>query len=250
MDKKESLIDLFIHDLTGPLSIASTSIRSLLNKQDNYGQITERQKTTLNLVLRNVNKAQTFLGEMIEIYRSEEGLFKKELCSIRDILRESLLEAMEIIDPNLAEKLSYQDTYEGFCRLLADNNVILEITGKYSVSPFCHDVKKIQQILRNLITNALKYRRETMKILISGDKDVVITVEDDGSGIPEDKRDHIFKRFSKLRDKNDNDNDIKGLGFGLSCVKAIVETMGGHITVSSGHGAGACFVVRIPPLQQ
>jgi len=247
MNNKESLIDLFIHDLTGPLSIASTCVNSLLEKQDKYGTVTDRQKATLKMALRNVNKAQTFLKEMIEIYRSEEGLFKQELCSIKDIVKESVVDAIEMLDPAGAEKLYAQEDGEGFRRFLEKRGVFVDISGRFSTAPFCHDEKKIQQILRNLITNALKYRRERITIGIGGDKELVITVKDDGPGIPQEKQNSVFKRFSRIKEKGQT--DLTGLGFGLSCVKTIVETMSGNITVASKKGEGTCFTVRIPPLQ-
>jgi len=246
MNRKESLIDLLIHDLTGPISIASTSINNLVNKQDKYGPVTGRQKATLNMALRNINKASTFLNEIIEVYRSEEGLFRKEFCSIQDLLRDALIEAIELINPNVTEKLSVEDGYDKFSQFIEDNGVTIDITGKYNTSPFCHDRKKIQQILRNLITNALKYRRKRVAVAISGDTELVIAIENDGSMIPQEKQDVIFDRFSHLKDKEDT--DMKGLGFGLSCVKIIVETMNGNITLSSSEGGGTCFTIRIPSL--
>ncbi|MCX5811863.1 MAG: sensor histidine kinase [Proteobacteria bacterium] len=246
MNRKESLIDLLIHDLTGPLSIASTSINSLIKKQDKYGPVTGRQGTTLNMALRNINKARTFLNEIIEVYRSEEGLFRKEFCSIQDLLRDALIEAMELIDPDVTEKLSGADGYDKFSQLLEDNGVTIDITGKYNTSSFCHDRTKIQQILRNLITNALKYRQKKVAVTISGDTELIIAIENDGSGISQEKQDVIFNRFSHLKDKEEN--DMKGLGFGLSCVKTIIETMNGNITLSSSEGRGTCFTIRIPSL--
>jgi signal transduction histidine kinase len=248
MNKKESLIDLFIHDLTGPLSIASTCVHSLLDKQDKYGAVTDRQKTTLKMALRNVNKAQTFLKEIIEIYRSEEGIFRHELCSIRDILRESIVDALEMIDPVAAEKLDCKGEDDEFRRLLEKSGVFIDVAGRFSIAPFCHDEKKIQQILRNLITNALKYRREKITIGIGGDTELVITVADDGPGIPQEKQNSVFKRFSGIQEKDNG--GVAGFGFGLSCVKTIVETMNGSIALTSRKGEGTCFVVRIPPLQE
>ena len=75
MSRKDHLIDLLIHDLAGPLSIISTSTNSLLIKEDRYGPLTHRQRQALERVLRNTNKAQTLLMEMVEVYRSEEGMF-------------------------------------------------------------------------------------------------------------------------------------------------------------------------------
>jgi signal transduction histidine kinase len=246
MNEKELLIDLLIHDLTGPLSIASTSINNLIGKPDRYGPVTERQTATLNMALRNVNKARAFLSEMIEVYRSEEGLFKKDFCSIQDLLRDAVIEAMDLTNPNIAEKLYSIESYDKFCQILEDNGVNLDIAGKYNSSSFCHDRKKVQQILKNLITNALKYRRKNILISISGDTDIVISVEDDGAGIPQEKQDDVFKRFSHSEEIGYD--SMRGLGFGLSCVKTIVETMNGAITLSSKEGGGSCFTIRIPSL--
>jgi signal transduction histidine kinase len=198
------------------------------------------------MALRNINKAQTILNEMIEVYRSEEGLFKKDFCLMQDVLRGALIEAMDLTNPNIAEKLSGEEGYDKFLKILEDNGVNIDIAGKYNTSSFCHDRKKIQQILKNIFTNALKYRREKILISISGDTDIVISVEDDGAGIPKEKQDDIFKRFSRSEDKEPN--NLKGLGFGLSCVKTIVETMSGTITLSSKEGGGSCFTIRIPSL--
>lgn len=246
MNRKEHLIDLLIHDLTGPLSIAHISINSIINKQDKYGHISERQEKSLKMALRNINKAQTFLNEMIEVYRSEEGLFRKESCSMQDLLRDALVEAIDLTNPDFSEKLSAEDGYDKFCQVLKDNGVTIAITGKYNVSSFCHDRKKIQQILQNLITNAMKYRHEKILISISGDADVIISVADDGAGIPQEKQGSIFKRFSGLEDKENT--NVRGLGFGLSCVKNIVETMNGTIVLSNREGGGSCFTIRIPSL--
>jgi signal transduction histidine kinase len=246
MNRKEHLIDLLIHDLTAPLSIASTSINNVISKQDKYGPMTERQEKSIKMALRNVKKAQAFLNEIIEVYRSEEGLFRKESCPMQDILRDALVEAIDLTIPDFAEKLSAADRYDKFRQVLEDNGVDIDITGKYNTSSFCHDRKKIQQILQNLITNAIKYRREKILISISGDSDIVISVEDDGVGIPQEKQAAVFKRFSLLEDKEHT--SMKGLGFGLSCVKTIVETMNGTITLSNREEGGSCFTIRIPSL--
>src|SRR5512135_2395307 len=75
IDVKWRLFDLFIHDLTGPLSIASTSADSLLSKVDRYGPLTEHQKRVLDRVSRNIRRAKSLNHEMIEILRSEERVF-------------------------------------------------------------------------------------------------------------------------------------------------------------------------------
>jgi signal transduction histidine kinase len=246
MKEKEPLIDLLIHDLTGPLSIVSTSTSNLLNKEDSYGAVSERQRQALERILRNANKAKDLLHQMIEVYRSEEGLFRREEFSMEQVLGDSLRDAVEITNPVIAEKLACAGNATEFERILEENGIHIQITGKYCNAPFCHDQRKVQQILRNLISNALKFRREKIKLLISGDKDLIISVEDDGSGIPQEKQDYIFKRFFKIR--NMVNTEVEGLGFGLSCVKAMIETMHGEITLKSREGTGTSFTVRIPSL--
>jgi len=244
MTRKDPLVDLLIHDLTGPLSIVSTSINNLLNKEDKCEPYNEYQKDTLKRAQRNTEKAKALLQEIIEVYRSEEGLFRKDQFFVSDILREALIDAVEVVTPVIGEELARADI-DSYGDVLARNGILIEVCGRYSSSHFSHDPKKIRQILRNLISNALKYRKTTMKLTIAGDLDLVVSVEDDGQGVPKEKQDYIFKRFFNL---NNKEGGPEGLGFGLSCVKNLVEKMRGEISLKSGEGAGSCFTVRIPPL--
>ena len=246
VSEKGHLFDLLIHDLTGPMSVVSTSASSLLHKVDRYGPLTDQQKRLMERILRNVHKAQTLLHEMIEISRSEEGLFQREFFPIEEILKESLLDVLEIHDPQMVEKLSGAKNLGESRPLLEDQGIFITITGKYCQSPFCHDHKKVQQILRNLFSNAMKYRRSRVEVCISGEIDLCISFEDDGVGIPVEEQEAIFDRFVRLKDKRHT--GIPGLGLGLTGVKALLEAMRGDIAVVSREGAGARFVVRIPPL--
>ena len=247
IDKKWRLFDLLIHDLTGPLSVASTSTTSLLHKVDRYGPLTDEQKHILERISRNIHKAQTLLHEMIEIFRSEERLFQKKSIAIAEVLRESILEALEVSAPDVAEELCRVKSQEEFKQNLEDHGICIQIKGKYCKSHFWHDQKKIKQILRNLMSNALKYRRKRINASIDGDLDLFISVEDDGLGIPQEEQKVIFERFVRLNDKKRT--DVPGLGLGLPGVKSLVEAMGGEIKLESREGIGTCFTVRIPPLK-
>jgi signal transduction histidine kinase len=247
MDVKLRLFDLLIHDLTGPLSVVSTSSDNLLHKAERYGPLTDQQRRIIERILRNVHKAQTLLHEMIEIFRSEERLFQKERFLIERVLRESLLEVLEVSAPDVAEKLCQTKNQEEFKQNLEDQGICIQIKGKYCKSLFCHDQKKIKQILRNLMSNALKYRRKRINASIDGELDLYVTVEDDGLGIPQEEQGVIFERFVRLNEKERA--EVPGLGLGLAGVKALVEAMGGEITLVSREGIGTRFTVRIPPLQ-
>jgi len=244
--EKGPLLDLLIHDLTGPLSVVSTSAAGLLQRESRYGALTDEQKRLIERILRNVRKAQTLLNEMIEISRSEEGLFQKEFFPVEEILKESLLDVLEVHDPQVVEKLSGPKSLGESRPVLENLGIFISITGKYCELPFCHDHKKIQQILRNLFSNSMKYRRSRVEVCISGDVDLCVSFEDDGVGIPPEDQEAIFDRFVRIKEKRHA--GIPGLGLGLTGVKALLEAMRGEISVASREGSGARFVVRIPPL--
>ena len=247
VDMKWRLFDLFIHDITGPLSIVSTSTDSLLHKADRYGPLTDPQKRLLDRVSRNIHRAKNLTQEMIEILRSEEGLFEREYFSVEKTVAECVLDVLETAIPNAVEKLGQAENQESFLRDLKDHGIFIQITGKYGKSPFCHDQQKIQQIFRNLMSNAMKYRRQRMEVKISGEADLFVSVEDDGIGIPLEDQGIIFDRFVRLN--NEKRAYLPGLGLGLTGVKALVETMGGEIALESQEGVGTRFTVRIPPIR-
>jgi signal transduction histidine kinase len=245
LNVKDRLMDLLIHDLTGPLSIISVSTNSLLGKTSQNGPLTDQQKKILERILRNSRKAQTLLQEMIEIFRSEEGLFKKEWFPIEKVLLDSFVDVFESAASPVVEQLIQANTMEAFQTILKTQGIFIEITGRYRASQFCHDQRKIQQILRNLLSNALKYREERITVAVRGDLDLLVAVEDDGVGIPAQEQEIIFERFARLNEKQ---GGTQGLGLGLTGVRALVEAMGGDITVVSQEGIGTRFTVRIPPL--
>ncbi len=243
---KERLFDLLIHDLTSPLSIVSTTADNLIHKSDHYGPLTDQQKRMIDRISRNSHKAQKLLQEMIEILRSEERLFQKEFFSIENTLQDSMLDVLEMSIPSAAEKLCHVENHEAFWQCLKEHWIFVEITGRYGQAPFCHDRKKIQQILRNLMSNAMKYRRERVEVKISGEEDLHVSVEDDGIGIPAEEQEAVFKRFVQLHDKKQI--YVQGLGLGLTGVKTLIDAMGGDIKLESQEGVGTRFVVRIPPI--
>ena len=145
------------------------------------------------------------------------------------------------------EKLARERNVNRFCEMLEPYGIFIGISGKYGRSSFPHDPRKVQQILRNLLSNALKHRRQRVDVTIGGDDELLITVEDDGPGISQKNRKSIFQRFVRL--KNEKHPYVPGLGLGLAGVKALLESMGGGITFVSREGAGTRFSVNIPPLK-
>jgi CheY-like chemotaxis protein len=244
--EKERLFDLLIHDLRSPLAIASTSAHNLLQRAERYGPVSDRQRPVLERIARNIQKSQNLLQEMIEILRSEEGFFRREYFYLEQVVREALLEALEMLSPQIVERLAGAKNLEHYREILEEEGITIEIAGKFCRSLFCHDLRKVSQILRNLISNALKYRRRRLQIVLEGEANLVIKVRDDGPGISREGQKILFGRFVRI-DEN-NPFQWSGLGLGLAGIKTLVGTLGGKIELESREGEGSTFMVELPPL--
>lgn len=110
------------------------------------------------------------------------------------------------------------------------------------------DAEKVDQVLRNLITNAIKYIPENKEIHVSWDYDgegfVILKVKDNGLGIPKEHHDRLFERFYRI-DKG-RSRDKGGTGLGLAIVKHIVSVHGGRVEVRSEMGKGTEFLCYFP----
>ncbi len=244
MNEKDYLYDLLVHDLTGPLSVVAGTVTRLLGRAD----LKESEREPLQRVLRNTKKAQLLVREILQVARAEECLFNRDEFDVRELVGECVVNVVERLDPRGAEKLQGVRDSEAVWGVLEGEGISLRITGRYKSSPLLQDRGKIGQIIENLLSNGLKFRRKRIGISVSGERDIVISVEDDGPGIPRQDRDRVFKRFMQL--DNLDAGAAKGLGLGLFCVKALVETMGGEILIDSGKEGGTKFTVRIPPFNE
>jgi len=99
--------------------------------------------------------------------------------------------------------------------------------------------------LDNLVQNALRYASQTVEVTLTKDNnDYLLIVEDDGKGIPEEKRAHIFDAFSRIDASRDRASG--GFGLGLAIVDRIVQAHSGNVSIHDSPLGGARFEVRIP----
>ncbi len=129
------------------------------------------------------------------------------------------------------------------------NNIELSLDWQLPFEYYCDtDAQKLQQILNNLISNAVKNTKSgQVKLVITGSekKDYLdFTVEDTGIGIDEEELDKLFEEFFQVELKAD-DKD-KGVGLGLAITKRLIELLGGQISVKSEKGEGTAFSFSIP----
>lgn len=103
----------------------------------------------------------------------------------------------------------------------------------------------LDRIVRNLLTNGVRHARSQVHVeLLTDDGEVRITVTDDGEGVPEDQREEVFERFTRLDQARDR--DAGGSGLGLAIVRQLVEGLGGSVAIGGAAGCGAAVVVRLP----
>jgi len=137
------------------------------------------------------------------------------------------------------------DTYEVRLR---DQGFDLEYSGPSQTLPVLQlDAGAMDRAVANLLDNAIKYSNAGGKISIrldSSTRDVVLSVSDEGIGIPADEHDRIFDRFHRV--STGLVHDIKGTGLGLSLVKHIIQAHGGYVSLESELGKGSTFSIHLP----
>jgi PAS domain-containing protein len=220
--------------------------QSGLMKSAYLANLSHEIRTPLNAIvgfsdLLQIIKNRKERQEFIRIIRNNCDML---LRLINDILEASNMGQALAIKP---QEVDFAQVFRDVCQTLAQRvtepSVQFIADHPYDTFPACVDKGRIQQVITNFVTNAVKYTHEGHIRVGYREKDngIYIYCEDTGAGIPKDKQAAVFERFVKL-----NDN-IKGTGLGLAICSAIAERSGGTIGVTSeGLGHGSTFWIWIP----
>ena len=238
-------IDLLIHDLKVPLAVIEAGLTSMMNRQEKYGPITEKQERVFQRALRNTRVLKTLVGDALELGRAREGIVFFSTFRLADLLEETLVEILDLTDTAMSEKLKKCENLMQFKETLAEKGVVLSIDKTLWDQGICQDETKVKQILRNLLNNALKYRKTRVELGVNCKEGfVVFSVKDDGAGIPVAYHQKIFECYFQL--DASNTCSVRGHGLGLAGVMVLVEDLGGEMLLDSDEGQGAKFLVKIP----
>ena len=190
---------------------------------------TERRKM-IEVTERNLADMRVLLGELTDYSVLLAGDVRPDF--------------EEISIPSLCEDLT-----ASFSQIARANGMLLKIRRDGNLRTVLSDCRRIKQIVGNLISNAIKYRRqersdgsiELLFLSLSGERWQLI-VRDTGIGIPNDQLANIFQEFQRVAPRG----EIQGAGLGLAIAKRLVDLLGGEITVSSKVGKGTQFAITFP----
>jgi signal transduction histidine kinase len=241
-------LNFLIHELKSPLAVVEAGISSLLRRTEKYGPLTTAQEKVLRRALRNARASQSLVADTLELGRSAEGVFKLTHCRLSNLMLQVLVEVLDLSEVNVSEKIKACADLSVLKKKLLEKRIALFIDKSLWVQEVWLDELKTKQIFRNLLTNALKYRKSSMTVKLEEDNGFLsFTVEDDGKGIPPVFHKKIFESYFQVDDGEDiNAHGVRGHGLGLASVMVLLEDMNGELFLESDEGKGARFLVKVP----
>ncbi len=226
--RKDNFLANVSHELRSPLVTMIGYTELLLAEK--MGTINERQRQCLQVARSSGKRLRAFIEELLDFSRFE--LTRESMTFQPFDLREAVTQALAGLAPRFLERrLNVRQ------RVPADS------------PPVLGDRDRILQVLGNLLSNAERHCRDGGKVVISAQERrgfVLVSVQDNGTGIPAAHVAKIFDRLYQVGDVKDARSREQGLGLGLNIVKSIVEAHGGEVSVTSEVGKGSMFAFTLP----
>ena len=220
---KSRFVTMASHEFRTPLGTMLSSVFLLENYVGEKYEV--QKKTHLERIRRSIQTLTELMNDFLSIGSLEEGQIKAVYSpvEIHTFMRETVAELNSIKKPG--------------------QQIELTISGE--ATTVLTDRQMLTNILRNLVSNAVKYSPAEARILLNvsiKDARLTILVEDEGMGIPARDQPEIFKRFYRA----ENATNIQGTGLGLNIVRKYLQLLKGTITFQSKENEGTTFTVRVP----
>jgi PAS domain S-box-containing protein len=220
---RDDLLAVVAHDLRNPLNTIHMGSSLALEMLAEQPEATGRRQ--FEIIQRSAEHMNRLIQDLLDATRLQSGQLTLDRAPVTP--RAIVDDAFEILHPLAAH---------------ADIDLVAEV--REDLPPLSADRMRLQQVLSNLIGNALKFTPARGRIVVEACEEngvMSFVVADTGQGISPDQLPHIFGRFWQARS-----TDRRGLGLGLSIAKGIVEAHGGAIHVESEPGRGSRFVFTVP----
>jgi signal transduction histidine kinase len=226
--ERDELLSVVSHELQTPLTVVAGFTRLLLAEQ--VGPLNDEQRHFLTESARSCQRLSRFLRSLVEA--SGDVAASGALAPVEHALGPVIESVVELLRPLALERGQ---------RMAVAHDAVADRAR--------FDPTRVEQVLLNLLGNALKYGRPGGRVEVStrrfraGSRGFVeVAVVDDGPGVPEPDRERIFEPYVRGHAEADG----AGLGLGLAICRRIVEAHGGRIGVSDAPGGGACFAFTLP----
>ncbi len=243
---REIQVEFLIHELKDPLSVVETGLRSLLERREKYGDLTDRQEKTLKRSLRNTRKAREMLYGLLEVGRSQAGCVRPSCFRLGPAVLDVLGDCMETAVLGGGDPPELDKDPASVAASLSRHGVFLDMADAADLE-LEQDEIKFRQILSNLLRNALHHRRQQLEIAFRRDGDTLcVDITDDGIGIAARHHDVIFERYARVETPNCDLPDRRGHGLGLAGARIMARTLNGDIAIRSESGRGATFRLTLP----
>lgn len=223
---KNEFLGTIAHELKRPVSSLTFNLDCLSMSTTTLD--TPQNELLLTNSIRATDELNESINMIVTLSKHEEGML---------VLSRDTLDL-----PQLMEELKQKFIIPRF----KNKQVSIQLQAKGSIPPVQGDRQLLSQCFSNLLDNAIKYSGEMVDIIIRFeiiDSMVATTIKDNGFGIPEDKLELVFDKYSRV---HLGKTQIKGFGIGLNYVKSIVEKHKGEVRVSSKTGVGSEFSVLLP----
>jgi histidine kinase len=222
--QQSDLLSEVVHELRTPLTSIRGYSKMLLLTED------IEQKRKLEFI-ETIHREAVRLGQMIndflDLARLESG--RTHMAKKPVNMSEVISETLAMLQPQAAEQ-----------------QVSISLRAPETLPPLIGDRDRLKQVMVNLVSNAVKYNREGGQVDIEAkvrENELNVAVGDTGKGIAEEDLPHIFEKFYRV---DDPEQQTKGTGLGLSIAKHIIEVHGGTISVQSTWGQGSTFSFTLP----
>ncbi|MBI4774100.1 MAG: sensor histidine kinase [Deltaproteobacteria bacterium] len=242
---RELQIEFLLHELKDPFSVIEAGVRSLLEKRDKFGPLSQRQERALLRILRNTTKTKGMLNSLLEVGRSEAGTFR--CCTFYPVqsVCNAIMDALETTGKLSYEELGAWKGWRDFAGFLHEHGVSLNVSARIEGKEMVQDEPKFCQIVGNLLKNALHHRERRVHIDLDLEGDIIaVLVQDDGPGIDPKHRELVFRRYAQIH--SDTIQSRKGHGLGLAGARILARRLGGDVVIVSGKEKGAAFRLTLP----
>jgi two-component system CheB/CheR fusion protein len=223
LSKKDEFISIASHELKTPVTSLKAALQ-IMERASIRGDSIKTVDSFIQKAIKQVDKLTELIKDLLDVTKIQSG--KLVLRKTDFVLDELLKECVEELQNDSAKHKIVIEGYRNI-EVHADRN-------------------RLEQVIINLISNAIKYSPDANKVIVSiekVDEGIKVSVKDFGIGIPKDKLPLIFDRFYRVDEASQR---YAGLGLGLYISAEIIRQHGGHIDIKSTMGKGSSFWFIIP----